>query len=672
MLMRHLIVVVLVLLGVSQSCVYADETPAGLVLIADFDDGIKNRVGGYYNRFERTPSAASTFLASDVRRGAGGKSLRVTVDRRDSGFAGVWMHLFDFRRKPPQYFDARPYAYLSFWVKGDQGGEHFTVKIADAEWVAQEDALPVGAVADFLPGGVTTQWQEVLVPLKKFNTLDLANLAGLTLDFDSVGQHTVHIDDIALKTQKTIYTPETRSPSATDQKRQTYPKAMWVWSIGTLIHDEVARKELFSFCRNEGINQLWMQILYTFDPDINVSDVPALGDKPLSVRCVLHHEENFRRLLKEAHELGITVHALDGYPEYAQRIYHAMPLAIVDAIIDFNKRAQSDERFDGIHFDNEPYLIVGWSDADRRRQILESFLALNAECQKRVHEQSHMVFGVDIPFWWDQIDQRTGRPQGEVSFNGQLKPASFHCIDLLDNVGIMNYRDTADGADGMIAHGMDTLAYGDTVNKAKIYMGIETFAYDPTECWFAVGLPRADFGRVITGVAQDYAYLSRIDGYRFVVYDDGVNVHVGLEIPPNPDYEQKLKITKTMAGIARRFGASSQPSIRSRAEEMRSQAMTALESDPEWADARPRDIKDLDKNDRYAGVVVTSIMLPKVSFAEESHEQIIRQTAGAEDFFSRYKSYTGIAIHYYKTYRAKVNRAGHDGLTDHHAATAQP
>ena len=86
---------------------------------------------------------------------------------------------------------------------------------------------------------------------------------------------------------------------------------------------------------------------------------------------------------------------------------------------------------------------------------------MNAKCQKLVSDKGNMEFGIDIPFWWEEVDPLTNVPCGQVYFNGTTKPASFHCIDMLDNVGVMNYRDTADGADGMIRHGRDLLSYAE-------------------------------------------------------------------------------------------------------------------------------------------------------------------------------------------------------------------
>ncbi len=107
--------------------------PLSLRMIATFDDGIQNLLGGYYNKFESPPSSASTFLSTDVFRGAGGAALRVEARQRAGGFCGVWMHFFDFRAEEKQFLDTRNYAFLSFWVRGQEGGERFTVKMAD-DW----------------------------------------------------------------------------------------------------------------------------------------------------------------------------------------------------------------------------------------------------------------------------------------------------------------------------------------------------------------------------------------------------------------------------------------------------------------------------------------------------------------------------------------------------------
>ena len=223
-------------------------------------------------------------------------------------------------------------------------------------------------------------------------------------------------------------------------------------------------------------------------------------------RAQIYHVAEIRSFLKEAHRRDIQVHALDGYPEFALRENHAVPLAVVDEIARFNSQGEKEERFDGVHLDNEPYLILAWQDPARRERILHDFLSLNVECQRRARAAG-LEYGIDIPFWWNAFSA-DGEASGTVTFRGERKPASFHCIDLLDNVGIMNYRDAADGADGMIAHGRDLLRYADSVNKADIFMGIETFQYDPQPVWFVLGLTGERFRKALNDRGHDFSVLS--------------------------------------------------------------------------------------------------------------------------------------------------------------------
>src|SRR4029077_2498285 len=139
---------------------------------------------------------------------------------------------------------------------------------------------------------------------------------------------------------------------------------------------------------------------------------------------------------------------------------------------------------------------------------------------------------------------------------------SFHCVDLLDNVGVMDYRDTADGADGIIAHGRDLLAYADQAKKAKVYVGLETFTYQPTQVWFAVGLPRAQFEAALKEKAADFSSRSRIHGFRTQIFEDGSNLHLGIELPPKPTAEQEKKALETVVEIAKRLGASADPALK--------------------------------------------------------------------------------------------------------------
>lgn len=659
------------LLAGAESCCPAGQAaaaePQGLLMIEDFNEGIQNRLGGYYNKFESSPSTASTFLATDVFRGRGGRSLRVQAYREEEGFCGVWVHFFDFRSEEPKYLDSTGYQYLSFWVKGARGGEDFAIKLADRRWIEKEDSVQIAYASDLLPHGVTTEWQEVLLPLKEMEDmrLDPRQLGGMTLEFMSAGDYTIYLDDISFKTSVEVATPLTEELPVTSSISREYPRAIWVWATDRFLEDIAAREAFFAFCKRDRIKYIWAQIYYAFEPQVSF-EAPKPGEQPPATRCVIQRVQETRQFLRAAHEAGLEVHALDGYPEYAQKPYHHAPLAIVDALIAFNRESPPQERFDGIHFDNEPYLLVGWHDWDRRQQILREFLELNAECQRRVREQSEMEFGIDIPFWWQARDPATGRIVGEVEFRGQRKAASYHCIDMLDNVGIMNYRNTADGADGMIAHGKDILEYADRVKQAKVFMGIETFAYRPTQVWFALGLPREAFEQVLQDRSIGLTYLSRVNGFRVQVFDDGMSVHVGIELPESPTQEQQARAHDTVVQIAQVLGASGYAKYARQVPDILRSLKSGASGELEWHDLRRKDVTDPITNREYAAFIATSTMLPKITFASVSFQDLKLQVAAAEDFFGKFESYTGIAIHFDQTYRRKSE------ATEQEAASEPP
>ena len=626
--------------------------PKSLLPIATFDDGIQNKLGGYYNKFESPPSSAATFLSEDVRRGNGGRSLRVDAHQRPGGFCGVWMHFFDFRAENRAFLDTRNYAFLSFWIRGEKGGEQFTVKMADEHWIGIEDSVPVGGVTKFLPDGVTTNWQEVRVPLTLLSSLDRMNMGGVTLDFTEAGDFTVYIDDFCLKTTAQMVMPETPERAADTAAVTRKPRALWIWNTEPVVKDIKERDNLFAFCEEEHIDTLWIQLLAPFEPGLEAFVPPATNIPTVCTAKILFPVET-RAFLKAAHQRGFKVHGLDGYPEYAEKDYHPIPRALVEAVIEFNKQGAPEERYDGIHFDNEPYLIIGWHDWARRERILEDFLNLNKELQQRVHEAGGMVYGIDIPFWWQDKDEKTGQLSGMVTYNGERKPASYHCIDLLDNVGIMNYRDAADGADGIVAHGVDLLEYGDKANHAEIYMGVETFTYPLIDVWFVLGLPREKFEALIQGNGAAFGQLSRVHGFRTQIFDDGNNLHIGIETPPNPSPERMEKMVATLAAIAEQYGLASYPELKDRESDIRMDAEFGVGANVEWSNPRTRDISVPGREKPLPGFVATSLMLPKITFADESYDYIQEQLAASEAEFARYKSFGGMAIHFYDTYRDK-------------------
>lgn len=79
-----------------------------------------------------------------------------------------------------------------------------------------------------------------------------------------------------------------------------------------------------------------------------------------------------------------------------------------------------------------------------------------------------------------------------------------------------------------------------------------------------------------------------------------------------------------------------------------------IEKDAEWSDLRSRPIIEATTADVYDGFLLDSIMLSKLTFADNSAAEFQIQVRAAEQYFSRYKRYAGTAIHYYETFREKL------------------
>ena len=131
-------------------------------------------------------------------------------------------------------------------------------------------------------------------------------------------------------------------------------------------------------------------------------------------RAIISFPEKSGRLNAESHACGIQVHALDGCPEYALREMHHIPLSLVDSVVEFNLNSNPESRFDGVHFDNEPHLLVGRNSPTQR------------------------------------------------------KPASFHCIDMLDNEAEEDFNKSSTSSTAFLSLSVEGAGVGSKTGKQWI------------------------------------------------------------------------------------------------------------------------------------------------------------------------------------------------------------
>ncbi len=251
---------------------------------------------------------------------------------------------------------------------------------------------------------------------------------------------------------------------------------MWVWKDKWITSEE-EQDRLIAFCEQYGINLLPVQI--HLDPSSVRRGQPTLK-----------YPDQLRRLIEVAGRKGIRIEALDGAPEMALATNHQAVLAILDAIIKFNKSLGPYVSLAGIHYDIEPYLLPQWKTPQRHRVMRQMLELFEAARLKLKLDAPHLTLSASIPFWYDK--KITPEDSCILKYNGQLKNLHEHIQDLTDYVAIMSYRRKALGEDSVTENVETERAYAEWIGR-YICAGMETmYIPDRPEVSFH-GLPASEF-----------------------------------------------------------------------------------------------------------------------------------------------------------------------------------
>jgi len=339
------------------------------VLVDDFETGQtqgifgerKNRLDAFQGTWARRPSYTVMTKVLDTRPGSVGYALRMEYNK-EGGWCG-WYTLLNG-------IDVSRHNALTFWVKGEHGGERFDIGLADHEMQDLEiDAVYAGSILAFLPQGITTQWQQVKIPLQGLRSdLDLTRLGSLVLWFRYEGKGSIQIDDVAFAYDEEVekIQKENTPRAAADPKS---PRSMWIWKSDPINKPDV-RKEIFSFSEKTAMKKFYIY----------------LGEDPIP-QTPAGYQNGLAQFLKECHEKGIEVHALQGNPLWALKPYHSRVFSWIGGFLEFNRSRPPEERMDGVHMDIEPYLTQEWETGDREK-LKGEFLELMAECRQLIDKET--------------------------------------------------------------------------------------------------------------------------------------------------------------------------------------------------------------------------------------------------------------------------------------------
>ncbi|MBN1899214.1 MAG: gliding motility-associated C-terminal domain-containing protein [Spirochaetes bacterium] len=154
-----------------------------VLIFNNFNDGEVNHnaLGGVSSFFKNGGADCKPFAENrlDYAYGRQGYSLRLDFDvRAADSFAGYWSQL--------EGFDLSGYNYLSFWIKGETGKEYMKVQIKIENSTNTNRAESSVYVDNYLPRGLSTSWQKVVIPLDAFyNINDWSKIQELVFVFEN-------------------------------------------------------------------------------------------------------------------------------------------------------------------------------------------------------------------------------------------------------------------------------------------------------------------------------------------------------------------------------------------------------------------------------------------------------------------------------------------------------
>lgn len=408
-------------------------------LIADYGSSVQNELGGYYRCLGGTPAQIYDQLVPLGEPKSDAWRIDLT-NKAQPEQLGVLLPLFDelTAKGSTPYISFRSRLVGTFI--GELGNRTLLVDLVSAPNMETVGNVLGQITSDQLSA---SEWAKIQLPAPRGKKRIDAKF--LRIRAEGNGPCWFAIDQLAFSMKGK---PAEKKPLPPVNKQR---KALWHWNSAETLPDESRVAALLELCQSHGITDLYSQILYSYEGD----------------QVQLRQIDEQRKFNSAAAARGIAVHALDGAPEYVLAENHSRMIHWTEAIGKLNRQWLPEEGFHGIHLDNEPYVLPQWRDDARRPSVIVDYIDLNQRLSK-LAAQYNLEFGVDIPFWWDLRDE-----VGHAKFTYRTAEGSVPILralfPLIDNVGIMSYRDRVTGPNGLIAlcntefqlgreHGVDVLA----------------------------------------------------------------------------------------------------------------------------------------------------------------------------------------------------------------------
>jgi hypothetical protein len=168
------------------------------------------------------------------------------------------------------------------------------------------------------------------------------------------------------------------------------------------------------------------------------------------------NQEAYRTFIRSANDRGIRVEALAGASDWIYENNQVYIRQFIGAVTQYNNSVDALERFQGYHFDIEPYTLDIWKT--QQSWVLERWMDTIRLIETEVRRADRsMTIALDIPFWINSI----AVPGTSYSFSAWL-------LEKADSVVIMAYRNTALGSNGIIARAKAIILEAVTLKKPVV------------------------------------------------------------------------------------------------------------------------------------------------------------------------------------------------------------
>ena len=156
------------------------------VLVADFEVGTLNSIGGpILEEASGDSKVASEFIPAQFPQ----QSRMLAVHYQKGEGLARWSTRIGQ--------DMRKFSFLELRVRGERGGESFTVDLADLK--GRRTSI---GIQEILRGGPTTQWETIRIPVKKFHlsilTPGVSERVAEEIALTFQGSGTIYLDDLRL------------------------------------------------------------------------------------------------------------------------------------------------------------------------------------------------------------------------------------------------------------------------------------------------------------------------------------------------------------------------------------------------------------------------------------------------------------------------------------------